>query len=542
MKRYQYVLGMNGKMIDKKNRSLLILGNGFDLQCGLNTTYDNFFNLKFGIILTAQIHCEYLKNISKANKDYKITLEEQKTKSKKFFRQNLDKDNNSINTLVKTYIEKFSDELKELKQIDTQDINLTKKIDALNDEFESFMTNEKTNSWELIALAAFAFIENDSPIMWSDVERMIYKVITWVLIGRKQSDAQLRKSDDPVNGKYYTVAKDYLDKNADTNFMNFFDDYYFENDVALNRPPYQSTFRKVIEKEFYAPYKSSDALAIKMLDELVKFESIFSNFINQQTGLDYEKDEKTINYYQHATKLIYSLIYPNDNLDEDTTTIIDILNFNYTFDVRFKILFLKSIDLKGKWQINSWNNIHGVACWNSDIAQQQYSQLFKNKELEKLPAPIFGVDNHEIFEIDSGENDNWDDPRIIFTKSYRLIDNHVNSIRNTAFQKKVDTIIIYGHSLNRADYSYFESIFDMYDVFNSDVKLRFYYWRGYDKKDNLSEEQKKVIAKQQERKAMKNIAKLLNSYGSTLENEHGENIINKLVLEQRLSLLPSPLL
>ena len=40
------------------------------------------------------------------------------------------------------------------------------------------MTNEKTNSWELIALAAFAFIENDSPIMWSDVERMIYKVIT----------------------------------------------------------------------------------------------------------------------------------------------------------------------------------------------------------------------------------------------------------------------------------------------------------------------------------------------------------------------------
>jgi hypothetical protein len=143
-----------------------------------------------------------------------------------------------------------------------------------------------------------------------------------VLIGRKQSDAQLRKSDDPVNGKYYTVAKDYLDKNADTNFMNFFDDYSFENDVALNRPPYQNTFRKVIEKEFYAPYKSSDALAIKMLDELVKFESIFSNFINQQTGLDYEKDEKTINYYQHATKLIYSLIYPNDNLDEDTTTIM----------------------------------------------------------------------------------------------------------------------------------------------------------------------------------------------------------------------------
>lgn len=533
---------MNNEMLDESNKCLLVLGNGFDLQCGLNTTYDNFFNLKFGIILTAQIHWEYLKNISKINVEYKDTLYEQKRAAKKYFRQRLSKNNDSINTLVKTYVEKFSNELKELKQIDAQDTNLTKRIDFLNDEFEDFTINNKTNSWESIALAAFAFIKNDSPIMWSDVERMIYEVITWILKGRNQSDAQLQKEDDLVNHKFYTVSTDALDKNANTNFIVFFNGYSFENDAALNKPPYQSIFRKIIEKEFYDPYESSDILANKMLDELVKFESIFSNFINQQTGLNYEKDTKTINYYQRATKLVRSLIYPNGYMNEDIITIIDILNFNYTFDVRFKIPFLKSIGLKERWQINSWNNIHGVACWNSDIAQQQYSQLFKNNELENLPAPIFGVDNHEIFETDSAENDNWDDPRIIFTKSYRLIDNHVNSIRNTAFQKKVDTIIIYGHSLNRADYSYFESIFDIYDVFNSDVKLRFYYWRGYDKKDNLSEEQKKVIAKQQERKAMKNIAKLLNSYGSTLENEHGENIINKLVLEQRLSLLPSPLL
>lgn len=533
---------MNDNMLDERNKCLLILGNGFDLQCGLNTTYDNFFNLKFGIILTAKIHWEYLKNISKINVDYKDILYERKSAAKKFFRQNLYKNNNSIKTLVKEYVEKFSDELKELNKIDTQDTNLTKRVDSLNSEFKKFITNNKTNSWELIALAAFAFIKNESPIMWSDVERMIYQVITWVLGGRKQSDAQLQKEDDLVNYKYYTATKESLDKNADKNFVDFFNNYSFEDDAALNKPPYQSAFRKVIEKEFYDPYESTDILSSRMLDEIVKFESIFSNFINQQTGLDYEKDKKTVNYYQRATELVRSLVYPNNNLGEDTITIIDILNFNYTFDVRFKIPFLKSISSKGKWQISSWNNIHGVACWNSDIAKQQYSQLFKNKELENLPAPIFGVDNHEIFEIDSNENDNWDDPRIIFTKSYRLIDNHVNSIRNTAFQKKVDTIIVYGHSLNRADYSYFESIFDMYDVFNSEVKLRFYYWRGYSKNDDLSDEKKKVVAKQQERKAMKNIAKLLNSYGSTLKNEHGENIINKLVLEQRLSLLPSPLI
>lgn len=41
---------------------------------------------------------------------------------------------------------------------------------------------------------------------------------------------------------------------------------------------------------------------------------------------------------------------------------------------------------------------------------------------------------------------------------------------------------------------------------------------------------------------MSNIFKLLNSYGSTLANEHGENIINKLMLEQRLEISPSPLI
>ncbi len=283
-------------MLDESNKCLLVLGNGFDLQCGLNTTYDNFFNLKFGIILTAQIHWEYLKNISKINVEYKDTLYEQKRAAKKYFRQRLSKNNDSINTLVKTYVEKFSNELKELKQIDAQDTNLTKRIDFLNDEFEDFTINNKTNSWESIALAAFAFIKNDSPIMWSDVERMIYEVITWILKGRKQSDAQLQKEDDLVNHKFYTVSTDALDKNANTNFIVFFNGYSFENDAALNKPPYQSIFRKIIEKEFYDPYESSDILANKMLDELVKFESIFSNFINQQTGLNYEKDTKTINY------------------------------------------------------------------------------------------------------------------------------------------------------------------------------------------------------------------------------------------------------
>ncbi|EFW89333.1 hypothetical protein [Streptococcus equinus] len=43
------------------------------------------------------------------------------------------------------------------------------------------------------------------------------------------------------------------------------------------------------------------------------------------------------------------------------------------------------------------------------------------------------------------------------------------------FTKDMDVIKFYGHSLARADYSYFQYIFDMYDLYNSDVKLIFYY-------------------------------------------------------------------
>ena len=50
-----------------------------------------------------------------------------------------------------------------------------------------------------------------------------------------------------------------------------------------------------------------------------------------------------------------------------------------------------------------------------------------------------------------------DDPRIIFTKPFRLMDNHVNIIRSKKFQDDINVITFYGHSLASADYSYFES-------------------------------------------------------------------------------------
>ena len=118
------------------------------------------------------------------------------------------------------------------------------------------------------------------------------------------------------------------------------------------------------------------------------------------------------------------------------------------------------------------------------------------------------------------------------------MDNHINDIRTSNFQDNVDVITFFGHSLSHADYSYFESIFDKYQIFNSNVKLQFYYYPGNTKGKTKLEAQ--VESKRQERKIMKNVVELLISYGETAANVHGENIVNKLMLEQRLSVLPYP--
>lgn len=71
-------------------------------------------------------------------------------------------------------------------------------------------------------------------------------------------------------------------------------------------------------------------------------------------------------------------------------------------------------------------------------------------------------------------------------------------------------IKFYGHSLIEANYSYFQSIFDYYNIYgNARVALMFYYSKGYEQTDS--------------------IYRLINSYGKTLTNqEQGKNLIHKV--------------
>ena len=90
--------------------------------------------------------------------------------------------------------------------------------------------------------------------------------------------------------------------------------------------------------------------------------------------------------------------------------------------------------------------------------------------------------------------------------------------------KNIKSIVFYGHSLAAADYSYFQSIFDFYSIYDSDVTLVFYY-------SVYKENDREQITKTQ----FDSIRKLLIEYGTTLDNkDHGKNLLHKLLLEDRL--------
>ncbi|MCA1386945.1 hypothetical protein I6F34_39960, partial [Bradyrhizobium sp. BRP05] len=109
-----------------------------------------------------------------------------------------------------------------------------------------------------------------------------------------------------------------------------------------------------------------------------------------------------------------SEIYKEKNSNENL-----VLTFNYT-----KV-----------WDVENVRNIHGDLD-NGNI--------------------IFGIDYDKL-------NNNFKKAPIEFSKSYRVLENGL--ISTFDISSDIDIIKIYGHGLGKADYSYYQSIFDSVDLY-----------------------------------------------------------------------------
>ena len=216
-----------------------------------------------------------------------------------------------------------------------------------------------------------------------------------------------------------------------------------------------------------------------MMEQLNLFEKDFGNYIGS-LELKEENKNRLINIFR-------------------TTCRKKIINFNYSIFLqdlidRYKDIAFSEIEIPRRIKpIESIVNIHGD---------------FKN--------PIFGIDS--LNSEEQFQN---------FTKTSRILNN--DTIENFELPKpeKLGTINFFGHSLSEADYSYFQSLFDYYDIYSSNIKLNFMY-SEYDKNDLT----------RAKRETHNNVVKLMKNYGEKVENkDKGKNLLHKLLIENRIKLI-----
>jgi len=244
-----------------------------------------------------------------------------------------------------------------------------------------------------------------------------------------------------------------------------------------------------VSKGLYLEFKNKgthDIFGRFLLNELNRFEQNLCEYLFEQVNSN--------QYYNtNANNLVYALTEPHYDATGSSSSknkINYFLNFNYTIP-------------EFKQQNKYGTNVHGY---------------IGDKLNAEDAAIIIGVDQEKIHDKVSYE--------YIFTKTYRKLFLRPNAIAQSLPPKsEVKRIIFYGHSLEAADYSYFRSIFDFYDIESSTIKLVFNY-------SIFDSNQEYEISQSQYR----DVYKLINDYSKNTNKASGINLIHRLLLENRIKI------
>lgn len=283
---------------------------------------------------------------------------------------------------------------------------------------------------------------------------------------------------DMLNPKF-DYSLDNLFKQFKKVFVNYNEDTgNIERGLMKNR-----ILNVLVSKSVIAKDDDDEIIKTKLKNELVdsinRVEQGFKKYLNENVKESDFYNENVNRLYTHIIGLNFKSSY--------------VINFNYTSE---------DID-----RFYEFNNVHG--------------------SLKDENRIIFGIDENLEDEKDNTDKKNNQEFFIIddykLTKTYKKIS--LDTLRASNIKplpKEIKTIKFFGHSLNKADYSYFQSIFDHYNIYNSDVVLTFYY-------TNYSDE---ALSNQ-----IDGMITLLKKYGSTMGNkDHGKNLLHKLSLEGRMKI------
>lgn len=289
-----------------------------------------------------------------------------------------------------------------------------------------------------------------------------------------------------VEKKIFPCAKE-LEKLSELNDESFLKEFqYFTNEYIEDFKQNEEIIRKIILRKCIQQKKYREDY--NYLVELNKFEKEFGDYIKEINEKVFTEDVNGFRDNKFIDK-----IHKVFQEDKNETNIV--INFNYT-------TYLKEMDY-----ISEMTNVHGT---------------FEN--------PIFGIDNTEI-----GNDREF----YYLTKTSRvLFNNTIKEEFKLPNNIEISKICFFGHSLARADYSYFQSIFDYYDIYNSEVKLEFKYYNYIKDKKELTDEEKEERKDEVKSNMHKSVIELMNDYGNTASNKsRGQNLLHKLILENRIKIV-----
>lgn len=462
-------------MTHTKACQLIVLGNGFDLHCGLKSSYKDFL-----YYVITQRYTNYFSSDSEEASDRNEAIEKSFADSANYvgvrrihfdaiyFKRNVKMNDTIFPDINIWYLILFHEKL-------VQSLNQSSNWSDIESVIENYVSgkfifnndNGKQSQKKFIDILVDTFFSYGfernilSKEIMEQVEYKLAGLLLYHLLNREDDCYEIKEKIEEIRKKH-------------------------DNSISWRS---DETRIKKIElriKEEERP-EVVNILINLLMGELHKLEIDFQTYLIQEI----EREE----YKSKAENFLQTIV-----MDGDFLSNYSVFSFNYTN------LCSGNLGIQV-----AFRNVHGA--------------LNQNSNESKI---IFGIDN-------ISSDSRAEDIGYRFTKAYRTMRLYTELENDMAFGDKIDNIFtedmdvikFYGHSLARADYCYFQYIFDMYNLYNSNIKLIFYYSKI---------EGRTVEEVRQEQ--YRNITKLIEQYGETLDNKaHGRNLLTRLIQTGRLKIV-----
>lgn len=232
-----------------------------------------------------------------------------------------------------------------------------------------------------------------------------------------------------------------------------------------------------------------------LFEELKRFEELFRVYLS---------DELERLSITREKRLDFAKFFISDSTRSYPYREINFLSFNYT---------------------NIFSELINTPLSKSEIKLHNIHGSLENKDI------IFGIDQGmKFYNIQDYEL-----PSILsrFSKTARLLNNSSDVYHQENILPSDETglkIQVFGHSLADADYSYFQAIFDYYNIYeNRNVQLEFCYSQFTNCPQDLKS------------RYMRSVYTLIQIYGNTMDNkDKGANLLHKLLIERRITIKELP--